>query len=157
MRIVPLDKRHYTALHEIVKASEPWPSVGLEEFRTILDGRLGYTILNGKGEIIGTVNFSEHVPKCNALIHCYVLPRYQRRWCTRAILAEIGDYAFNVLKLKRISGISIIGKTDDAGKFLEALGFKKEGIIRQGFMFPDKCLDVKLYGMLRNECRWIKG
>lgn len=76
----------------------------------------------------------------------------KKGWMNKALLRAAFDFPFNQLKVRRISGLV---RTDnlDAQRFDEHLGFKREGLIREG---DDDGCDLILYGMLRSECRWIK-
>ena len=68
---------------------------------------------------------------------------------------DVFDYPFEILGLRRVSSYSIEGVTDKAGRFLEGLGFKQEGVIRNRARKPDgSYADIKIYGLLREEARW---
>jgi RimJ/RimL family protein N-acetyltransferase len=41
----------------------------------------------------------------------------------------------------------------DAQRFDEHLGFKREGLVRRG---ADDGTNLILYGMLKEECRWLE-
>jgi RimJ/RimL family protein N-acetyltransferase len=72
------------------------------------------------------------------------------RWATRSTLAAFFGYPFEQLQVKRLTAYT--GKSMQSVRdFLERLGFKPEGCVRDGFA-DDDCM---VYGMLRNECRWI--
>lgn len=74
------------------------------------------------------------------------------RWATKGALAVFFGYPFNQLQCKRLTAYT--GKSmANVRAFLERLGFIQEGVIREGFE-DDDCV---VFGMLREECRWIKG
>ena len=62
------------------------------------------------------------------------------------------DSVFDDLKCVRASGYAIEGITDMT--FHERLGFKLEGIYRDGLRLKDEYYNLYRYGMLKNERRW---
>jgi RimJ/RimL family protein N-acetyltransferase len=72
-------------------------------------------------------------------------------WLNREFLRATFAYPFKQLKCARVTGLV---RTDnkDAQRFDEHLGFKKEGVIRKG---DDDGCDLIIYGMLKEECRWL--
>lgn len=75
-----------------------------------------------------------------------------RRWLKEGFLRALFAYPFAQLGCDRVSSFAPKGNTHTR-RFLEKLGFKEEGNMRRGFV-GDDCI---LYGMLREECKWIKG
>jgi hypothetical protein len=71
-------------------------------------------------------------------------------WLTRTHLKAFFDYPFNQLGVRRVTGI-VHRKNRHARKINERLGFKLEGVCRHGFKDGDACI----YGLIRNDCRWI--
>ena len=60
-------------------------------------------------------------------------------------------YGFMVFNTARIS--CVVAKSNKRSqKVVEGLGWKREGLIREFYAADD---DAILYGMLRNECKWI--
>lgn len=72
-------------------------------------------------------------------------------WMTKDFLRACFHYPFVQLGCRRVTGLVRVDNFQ-AQKFDEHLGFKREGIIRQG---DDDGCDLIIYGMLRRECRWI--
>ena len=74
------------------------------------------------------------------------------RWLNREFLKAAFAYPFLQLGCDRVTGLV---RTDNtaAQRFDEHLGFVKEGVIRRG---DDDGCDLILYGMLHEECRWLK-
>ena len=149
-----LKEEHYRTLYEIMLRAEPWNICSFEQFKTIASARSGYVIVTPTGEIVGCISFSDLVPDTNIIIHCFVGEKYRRRWVTRQSLKTIADYVFSTLHLRRMSGYSIEGISDMAGEFLLKLGFQHEGTIRSGQKIGDSFYNVKIYGLLKEECRW---
>ena len=75
-----------------------------------------------------------------------------KRWLNRDFLFRCFAYPFIQLNCHRVTGLVRIDNLA-AQKFDEHLGFKKEGIIRKG---ADDGTDLILYGMLKEECRWLE-
>lgn len=73
-------------------------------------------------------------------------------WLSRRILKAIFSYPFVQLKCRRVTAMTP-AKNKHTRDFLEGVGFTQEGIMRQGFD-SDDCV---VYGMLREECKWIEG
>ena len=82
-------------------------------------------------------------------------PEYKARWVNRSILKWVGAYVYKTLGLGRMTGYSIDTITDCAGRFVQALGFKQEGRIRNGVFCRGEFRDLFLYGCLREEWRWL--
>lgn len=73
-------------------------------------------------------------------------------WLTKANLRVIFGYPFHNLKCIRVS--ALCAKANQRSRDLvERLGFKVEGNLRHSFGVGK---DGILYGMLKDECRWIK-
>jgi RimJ/RimL family protein N-acetyltransferase len=75
------------------------------------------------------------------------------RWCSRVILHTIFWYPFCQLGMSRLTAITEL-ENDHVRTFLSRLGFQQEGIMRRGFRSG---ADAAVYGMLREECRWLKN
>lgn len=75
-----------------------------------------------------------------------------RRWLTRGAIQAIFKYPFVQLGVDRLTSC-VPYKNAHTRRFIESLGFKVEGIMRRGF-HGDDCV---IYGMLKEECKWIKG
>ena len=73
------------------------------------------------------------------------------RWSTRAHIRDLFAYPFVSLKVGRISTI-VTSNNQRAIDMNARLGFVREGVLREFF----KPHDAVVFGMLQNECRWIK-
>lgn len=154
VRIEKIKHEHWRHLYEIILRAEPFNGhMVFEQFATMMQKREGFTIFVGS-DIAGCISFSDFVPETNIIIHCTVDASFRRRWCTREILHEIAVYVYETLGLHRMSGFSICGVTDEAGEFLLKLGFQVEGVIRKGVKLLGGYYDVKLFGLMKEECRW---
>ena len=76
----------------------------------------------------------------------------EKNWCNRRMLKEMFEIAFKRLDCKRIN-ILVSTKNSHCLHFVERLGFKQEGVLRQ---FAENGDDCYILGMLRNECPWFK-
>jgi RimJ/RimL family protein N-acetyltransferase len=74
-------------------------------------------------------------------------------WVTLEFIRAAFRVPFIQLGCRRCSGLV---RTDNlaAQRFDEKLGFKREGVLRKA---DDDGCDLIIYGMLREECKWIKG
>lgn len=62
------------------------------------------------------------------------------------------DYAFGYLNFHRVS-IGVVGFNNNAIKFYEKIGFKKEGIQRDGYYYDHKYHDFVMMSILDDEFR----
>ena len=98
------------------------------------------------GKLIGGVVFNQYT---GTGVSMHVAG--EKGWLNREFLRAAFRYPFDQLGCRRVTGLV---RTDnlEAQRFDEHLGFKREGLIREG---DDDGCDLILYGMLRRECRWI--
>lgn len=73
-----------------------------------------------------------------------------RRWLTRGYLLAIFRYPFEQLGVRRITAL-VEAHNADSLRFVRHLGFKREGVMRHGAVNDD----LIVFGMLREECRYI--
>lgn len=72
-------------------------------------------------------------------------------WLSRRIIKAMLGYPFGQLGCHRVTAITA-KKNRRARRLLEALGFRLEGVARQGLgLRKDACI----YAMQREECRWL--
>jgi|GEM_PF-5639352 len=159
MYVEPMDYRHLRRLFEIAREAEGHDCPeDYERFEQLMLQREGFVIFRqSTGEMVGCITFSNYVPETNVIIHCFVMKKYQRRWATRKILRQVAGYTFEYLGLPRVSGYCVKGVNDWAGEFLERIGFRHEGTVRKGWKRGNEYYDIKLYGLLREECRWLEN
>lgn len=75
------------------------------------------------------------------------------RWCLPQTLRDLFAYPFIQLGCARMT--TITGRKNKRARSAdERLGFRLEGVARRAL---DGKQDAMIYGMLREECRWIKG
>lgn len=73
------------------------------------------------------------------------------RWLTRRFLGEAFRYVFFQLNCRRCTGM-VARSNVHAQQFDEKLGFRYEGVLRAYLPGDEDCF---IYGMLREECRWL--
>ncbi len=62
------------------------------------------------------------------------------------------DYAFGYLNFHRVA-IGVVGSNERALKFYEKVGFKREGIQRDGYFYDHRYQDFVMMSILENEFR----
>jgi RimJ/RimL family protein N-acetyltransferase len=77
----------------------------------------------------------------------------ERRALSRSVLHQIFAYPFLQLAVRRITCLVRAGN-DASARLAKKLGFTQEGIARQADATGE---DLIIFGILRNECRWIEG
>ncbi len=100
------------------------------------------------GQIIAGVVYSNYTGHD---IHLNIAS-IDKRWCNRTSLRNIFAYPFLHLKCRRAT-VLVDEKAILVQKFVERIGFKKEGLLREGH--PND--NAVVFGMLKSECRWING
>lgn len=74
-------------------------------------------------------------------------------WALPGTLRALFDYPFNQLGVARMT--ALVGRKNKRSRRLtEGMGFKLEGVHRRGL---DGRQDAMSYGMLKENCRWIRN
>ncbi len=73
------------------------------------------------------------------------------RWLTPQFLFAAFDYPFNQLNMRRVTA-PIKSGNRRAAEFVENLGFKRDGVLRNYYHDGD----LQLYGLLRENCRFLE-
>jgi RimJ/RimL family protein N-acetyltransferase len=100
-----------------------------------------------EGEIRGAVIYHEYRGN-DIQMSCAAT---SKKWLTKSVLRALFYYPFLQLKCDRVTAF-VPKNNSGTRKFLESVGFKEEGNMRRGFI-TDDCI---VYGMLKDECKWIK-
>ena len=155
MKLIDMAPAHMEDLYRACCAAENiQDEVTLFDFKGIMLQREGWSVISGD-TIIGCVSYSNYAPGLDIILHSFVHPAFHGKWLSRSMLRTIFEKPFLHLGLDRVTGYSISGETDKAGRLLEHLGFTQEGVIRKGASKHGRKFDLVLYGMLREECRWL--
>lgn len=105
--------------------------------------------LEEDGELIAGVVYNWYT---GPSICMHVAAEPGKRWLNRDFLFAAFAYPFIQLKCNRVTGLVRVDNLD-AQRFDEHLGFVKEGVLRKA---ADDGTDFILYGMLKEECRWLE-
>ena len=104
--------------------------------------------LEQNGELIAGVVYNMFTGS-SICMHVAAIPG--KRWMTREFLWRAFAYPFIQLGCNRVTGLVRVDNFA-AQRFDEHLGFKREGLMRRACTDGT---DMILYGMLREECRWL--
>lgn len=113
----------------------------------VWDHAYGMGMVDINGDIVCGVVFEDY-NGVNASIHVAGIGKY---WLSRTFLYSVFDYAFNQLKLKRLTGLVAQGN-DAALRFDLNLGFKVEAILKDAHQTGD----IYLLVMRPEDCRYLK-
>ena len=100
--------------------------------------------------ILGGLLFSDYDGH-NIFVH---LALDTPRVCQRRFIKMMFSYCFIQLKCSRMTAMCVNGYTRNE-RLLKGVGFTKEGVIRKVMKVKDKFVDSAIYGMLKEECRWV--
>lgn len=101
-----------------------------------------------KGRLVGGVLFNMYSGN-----DIFMSAAFDEPCLTRANLNRLFSYPFVQLKCRRMT--TITGETNTHARAIdERLGFTQEGIVRCAFPNDENAI---VYGMLREECRWLRG
>ncbi|MFO1413799.1 MAG: GNAT family protein [Burkholderiales bacterium] len=109
--------------------------------------------VDGRDELVGTCTLFHFVPSCRRAEVGYVLAR--RLWgqgVMRDALGTLVAHAFGALDCHRLEA-DIDPANVPSARLLEALGFVREGHLRERWIVGGVTSDSYLYGLLRREWR----
>lgn len=115
-------------------------------------GQSPYTaigLVGPTGHLLAGVVYDNYV-RVSIDMHVAAVPG--KRWMTRQFLGEVFRYPFLQLGVRRVNG-KVAADNAAAINFDTRLGFQLEGRIRHAL---DDGVDLLIFGMLREECRWLK-
>jgi hypothetical protein len=127
------------ALGEWVKARTKHLTLGLTPATAV-------GLLNTRHEIVAAVIYENFIRDISIDVHIAIEGRM-----TPEFLGEIFRYPFQQLRVRRLTA-KVAASNATSRRFVERLGFRLEGTIRQ--QLPD-LEDLLIYGMLESECRWL--
>ena len=117
---------------------------------TNLDNKFSFIGSVENDNIFGGLIFSDY-DGYNIFVH---LALETPRVCQRRFIKMMFSYCFIQLKCSRMTAMCVNGYTRNE-KLLKGVGFTKEGVIRKVMKVKDKFVDSAIYGMLKEECRWV--
>lgn len=112
--------------------------------KPVLDPARIFGVWNRAGELAGVVLFNDYDER-NVEVS---VAGVKSIW-SRAVLRELGNYAFGTLNVSRVSFTTKYGNWP-VRRLIERLGGKFEGIKRQHYSDDD----AALYGLLKDEYRF---
>ena len=77
------------------------------------------------------------------------------RVCSKNRISYVFQYGFKQIGCNRMTALCRNGYERNE-RLLSGVGFVKEGIVRKCFKINGEYVDGAIYGMLREECKWIK-
>jgi RimJ/RimL family protein N-acetyltransferase len=104
------------------------------------------------GRALGGVVFHNYQPRFASIEASFASA--SPRWLTRNLIRQIMAYPFDQLGCQRLTAITP-KKARAARAFLDAFGFKREGVVRRGFGNDDAIVS----GLLKREweqSRWVR-
>lgn len=102
------------------------------------------------GNLIGGAVYNYWFPGVDIRMH--IAGAHGEPWLSRSILNALFYYPFVELGLRRIT-YPIAASNAASLKLARHFGTVHEGTIRHGWLNGD---DLLVFGMLREECRWLK-
>ncbi len=129
--------------------AEEWISKHQDSF--IKDQGVTFAITcNSNGSLVGAISLMGIAKGHKAELGYWVgKPYWNSGFCTEAGQALL-RYAFTELSLLRIHA-SYITRNPASGRVMQKLGMRHEGTLRQHIKKWDKCEDLELYGILKEE------
>lgn len=100
-------------------------------------------------DFVGVFYMTEIIPEVDAIVHYTFFDRRQkgRSELIRAML----KYAFAKYNFRRLTVEVALYASVATMKFVEEVGFKKEGRLRSKVRYADRWFDLNIYGILREE------
>jgi RimJ/RimL family protein N-acetyltransferase len=149
-----LVREDYREIFEFIKRVEPFKGFQYyDQFCVSMDNRIGFTHWVG-GRLVGVITYSDYFPGISVMLHAAFDKKF-REAMNRKVIRNTFKYAFDKLIVHRITTYIIGELTDSIIGFIEKLGFIYEGTVRESVEYDGKFYNLKLYGMLRKDCRWI--
>ena len=135
---------------DIVTARKELKLYFIDTFRKGVGVRWGITI-KGSSELIGSAGFYKWRKETAQIETGYDLdPRYWGKGIMRETMVAIINYAFNVMKVNRIE-VLISPRNSNSLGLVRRLGFKKEGVLREHFLYKGRLTDDVLLSLLKKE------
>jgi len=101
-------------------------------------------------KILGVILFSDYDGN-NIFVHVALdTPRA----CQRKVIKLMFDYIFNQAGCSRATA-TCDNSNYKIKKLVEGLGFEKEGLMKNVMQIDDTYVDGIIYGMLKENCKWI--
>jgi len=155
----PFTRNDIPAMFKIAKEHEPFAEfVGPEQAVASLLRQEGWVFCEN-GVVVGHVTLSDFRVLHSVLLHATIIPACRGKCISARALRTIFGRLFDPdsLDLVKVYAYAVMGKTYQAARTLDDLGFSREGVDRHGLVLPDgRMFDILKYAMLREECPWIR-
>jgi RimJ/RimL family protein N-acetyltransferase len=103
-------------------------------------------LIDESGQTLAAIVYTDY-SRYNICMH---IASEGKNWMTRAFLKAAFEYPFDQIKVDRVT--AFVAKSNAASRrFVEHIGFIHEGVMRKAHHKDD----LIVYGMLRDECRWV--
>lgn len=103
-------------------------------------------LIDGEGRTLAAIVYTDY-SRYNICMH---IAAEGKRWMSKSFLFAAFDYPFRQIEVDRVT--AFVASTNAASRrFVEHIGFSNEGRMRKAHHGDD----LIVYGMLRDECRWI--
>jgi RimJ/RimL family protein N-acetyltransferase len=111
------------------------------------DGKPAALGLERNGKLVAGVVY-EQFNGASVNMHISAVPG--RHWCNRLLLWAMFDYPFNVLKVRRVTGL-ICSTNADSIRFAEHIGFQHEATLKDAS--PNG--DLLVYVLFKDQCKYL--
>jgi RimJ/RimL family protein N-acetyltransferase len=125
-----------------------WVAERAGQTRVVAPAAIG---LERDGRLIAGVSATEHWPGADLNVNIAAEPG--SAWASRRFLRALFAYPFVQLGVPRVTARVLEGNAASHA-LCKRLGFQLEGVMRRATPGGD---NVWIYGMLRDECIWLKG
>lgn len=110
---------------------------------------VGFGIVDTAGALRGAALYHGYQPRYRSIEISFVLE--SPRFLSRAVIASIMAYPFDQLQVGRLTAVTPARKSAaSARQFLETFGFKREGLVRDGYGDFGHAV---IYGLTRKDWR----
>jgi len=105
-----------------------------------------YIAFSNNDKISSICLYNNYLPKRNMEM---TIVSFDKNWCTKSVLETYFKYPFSHIDINRVSA-TIKKHNKIARRFVEKLGFRLEGTIRELYEDDDACI----YGLLKKDNKW---
>lgn len=158
LNLESLRPEHFEALFAICMDNFPYLKASfpsLWHFQLNAAAYEGFVLVDDKEIVRGAITFSDLIPLRDCMLNIDVQQEFWYSWASRQNFKTICDFAFNKLKLPRMSSRTIKNLTCHSEPMLIKAGFRTEGVVEDALLLPDGFHDMVLWAMLRRRCKWL--
>jgi len=116
------------------------------------DHSRSWAIRNESGELIGGVGLIEIIETQKAEIGYWLAKPYWGQGVMTQVLCCLCRFAFDQYRLQRIHA-EVFATNPRSASVLMKAGFRLEGTLRNEFFRDDQSLDIRIFGLLKEELR----